>query len=67
MGFDSPTAAALAMGPALGDLSLDTVGGVGLAPLGRGDEDERRGRLGTVVEILKVGDGTMLLCNWVLC
>ena len=61
-GYDSPSAA-LALGsvPNL-DLGIDGMGGGGvgmgmggIGGLGRGDEDERkRGRLGVVVDILKV-------------
>ena len=44
----------------LGDLGLDAMGaGVpgmsALGSLGRGDEDERKRRLGLVMDILKVG------------
>jgi hypothetical protein len=59
-GYDSPSAAmALGSVPNLADLGLDAMGagvpGMGaLGTLGRGDEDERKRRLGLVMDILKV-------------
>lgn len=58
VGYDSPSAA-MALGgvPGLMDLGLDGLGGQAmgsLGTLGRGDEDERKRRLGMVVDILKV-------------
>ena len=48
--------------PNLADLGLDGMGGgvagmgvPGMATLGRSDEDERKRRLGIVLDILKVG------------
>jgi hypothetical protein len=58
-GYDSPSAA-MALGgvPGLAELGLELGGGVsGMAGLGRSDEDERKRRLGIVVNILKVGMG----------
>lgn len=59
-GYDSPSAA-MALGgvPNLADLGLDGMGGAvpGMGTLGslvRGDEDERKRRLGVVMDILKV-------------
>ena len=58
VGYDSPSAAiALGGGPGLMELGLDGLGGQtmgSLGNLGRGDEDERKRRLGMVVDILKV-------------
>ena len=58
VGYDSPSAA-MALGgvPGLMELGLDGLGGQtmgSLGSLGRGDEDERKRRLGMVVDILKV-------------
>jgi hypothetical protein len=62
VGYDSPSAA-MALGGVSGlmDLGLDGLGSQGVGALGgtgRGDEDDKKRRLGMVMDILKVGDAS---------